>query len=53
MGAGRPREDREIIDGVVKAVELFQKRADEYDALTRKEKRQEREGKTDGGSDLS
>ena len=25
----------------------------EYDALTRKEKRQEREGKTDGGSDLS
>ena len=33
MGAGRPREDREIIDGVVKAVELFQKRADEYDAL--------------------
>ena len=48
--AARPEA---IIDGVVKAVELFQKRADEYDALTRKEKRQEREGKTDGGSDLS
>ena len=48
--AARPQA---IIDGVVKAVELFQKRADEYDALTRKEKRQEREGKTDGGSDLS
>ena len=48
--AARPQA---IIDGVVKAVELFQKRADEYDALTRKETRQEREGKTDGGSDLS
>ena len=48
--AARPQA---IIDGVVKAVELFQKRADEYDALPRKEKRQEREGKTDGGSDLS
>ena len=48
--AARPQA---IIDGVVKAVELFQKRADEYDALTTKETRQEREGKTDGGSDLS
>lgn len=47
--AARPQA---IIDGVVKAVELFQKRADEYDALTRKEKRQEREEKADGRSNL-
>ena len=47
--AARPQA---ISDGVVKAVELFQKRADEYDALTRKEKRQEREEKADGRSNL-
>lgn len=47
--AARPQA---IIDGVVKAVELFQKRADEYDALTRKEKRQEKEEKADGRSNL-
>ena len=41
--AARPQA---IIDGVVKAVELFQKRADEYDALTRK-----REATGKGGKD--